>query len=335
VAHAHALGIVARTAPADAARDVLLQIVRGAAAYPEAKRPKVYGEAAWALAALGAKREAIETAALALRLPHSPDGGTLTAIAATARAGDLAAAARAAGDDVMRLDVAAFGAAIGGARDKAAAWRRAVEQNPIASAYVRSAIHLKTLVALGDRAAAEQVLRQSTNPLFDAAAVAEAAGEARDPQAMALARRTILASVPATGAGAPAAAPRAAAALLQIAGVAAAGGLRAELAESAAAMAPYLAQLAAPAREDFTLGVAVAYATLGDAKRARALLPLAGRHEAAWMIDQEVAALEGRWDAIRRGARWVPTLAAAVWGRAAAAKLDDAAMARVLDALCP
>jgi hypothetical protein len=344
-AHARTLGVIARTAPADAAREILLQIVEGAAGFAEHHRPKVYGEAAWALAGLGARSDASRIAALALRLPHVADGGTLTAIAAAARAGDLAAAERAAGDDVMRLDVAAYGAAVGGARDKAAALRRKVEANPIAVAYVRSAIHLKTLIALGDRAAAERVLRESTRPLFDAAAVAEAASQVRDPQAIALARRTILAvaaaqgPIPATSVAPVAAASpansRIPTALLGVAGNAAAAGLRAELDETAAALAPLLPGLPTAAREDFTSGLALSYITIGDAPRARELLSQAVRHADAWMFQQELASLEGRWDAIQRRPGGQPLLAASVGARAIAAKLDPAAVHRVLDAICP
>ncbi len=325
-ANAHVLGIVGRTAPAGAAREVLLEVVRGAARFTEGQRPKIYGEAAWALAKLGAKPEAARTAALALQLPHVADGGSLTAIAAAALAGDLAAAERAAGTDMIRRDAAAYGAALGGERARAQAIRRAIEADPAAVHYVRSAIHLKTLVALGERAAVEQALNASTNPLFDAAAVAEAGAQAGDAGALALARRTILAAPEG---------PRTASSLLQVAGSAAAARLRAELDATAAALAPILARLPAETREDLSLGLALSYVTIGDPAAARPLLAQAGRHPARWMVGQEIASLEGRWDAIVPGAGGEPLYVAGVWARAAAAKLAPEAMARVEAALCP
>jgi hypothetical protein len=334
IGHAHALRVFARRAPDPHGGDLVVAILQQIDKLPAKARSKVLGEGAFGLAQLGRHAEAKAVALRALALPPDGVGGTLTALAALAYAGDLDGALAYAGTDAMRLDVVAFGAALGGKREAAQKLSTQIETAPENVFYKASAIHLKTRVALGEHAALEKALTERTGEprLFDAAAVVEAAAMSRDARAMALALGAIHATTDVT--------PRQRVrALLGFAGNAAVGGQRSLLDDAMRALDRELAgagaSLTADERSDYALGAVAAYVTIGDHAIAAQRMTKVERHPAKAMLAQTIAGLAGKWDAITPGTFTDPAMMAEVWAAVLRANPDDATRARVLSSLCP
>jgi hypothetical protein len=183
---------------------------------------------------------------------------------------------------------------------------------------------------LGDRETLEKALyeRQGEPRLFDAGAVAEAAAMSRDPRAMELVLGAILAADPITE-------HQRARALLALAGNAAVGQQRGVLDQAVRAFDKQLAKITEPDRSDYALGIVSAYITVGDHAAATARMKLVKTHPAKAMVEQTIAALAGKWDAIQPRVFDNPALIAEVWAAVLRANADEATRARVLAALCP
>jgi hypothetical protein len=323
---ANALRVFARVAPAAEARAFVRAIADRAEALPPPARAKVLGEAAWALADAGAMDDARAVAAKGAALPPDGAGGRLTALAALGRVGAIADALALA-DDVMSRDVVAFGAAVGGHRAEAARLRAQIEADPVATYFVHSAIHVKTVAALGDVAALTKELADRAAPtlLPNAGAAVEGGTYAHD-------KRVTLLAIDALAEARGVPGERQAIALVAAAGIAAAGGDRDAVVAAVAAFD----RLPATARGQLDAAPAVSFAVVGaidEARRRLAKSPVDALDRA--MIGATIDAVAGRWDSVPRQLPPDAVLAADLWGRALAAALDAPTAARVLDAICP
>ena len=323
---ANALRVFARSAPAADARRVIGAIVDRADRFPARAQAKLLGEAAWALADAGDLDAARAAALLAAALRPDGEGGRLTALATLGRVGPVTDA-EALATGPMTLAVVAFGAAVGGHRQDAARLRAGIEADPTAMIFVRSAVHLKLVAALGDVPAITRALGEPLDPLLDGGAVVEGGAHVGNAQVM-------MAGVAAL-ASARGVAPRAQArALVGAAGTAAAAG---HLSVVEAAIAAFDA-LPATARGGLELAPAVSYITVGAVDQARARMAAAGPTATAeyrLMFAAGLAAADGGWSELPPRIPAVPALTTDVWGRALTAKLDATSRARVLDAVCP
>jgi hypothetical protein len=88
--------------------------------------------------------------------------------------------------DLLLCSAIGFGAVVGGHREEAWRLRAGIEADATASLFVRSALHLKLVAALGDRAGLEAALAERASPalVLSAAAVVEGGGYAGDSEVM-------------------------------------------------------------------------------------------------------------------------------------------------------
>jgi len=322
---ANAMTIFARTAPAREVRAVVGSIARDAQGLSEGERAKVLGEAAWALAEVGASDDARAIARGCTALLQDGQGGRLTCLAVLGRL-DTIAEARVAATQPMMLDAIAFGAAVARRDQDARVIVAEIEGDPAAKLYVRSAIHLKTRAALGDVAYVTAALAAQTGSalLLDAGAVVEGGAHRRNDAVMhagvaALARATDVTT------------SAKARALLGAAGTAAAAKSRVAVDDAIA----QFEQLGAEARVGLELVPVAVYATLGDVAEARRRFGPGGDAVDRQMFTAGLAAISGQWDDLPARVPANAVLAADLWGHALAAKLDPARAGRVLDTFCP
>lgn len=326
---ASAFGVFARRAPAAEVVALVTSVrARMAELLPHA-HAKILGEAAWALAQIGAVDDARAAALAGAALRPDGMGGRLTAFATLGRLGAVEEAERLAEGDLLLRSAIGFGAVIGGHHEQARRLRAGIDADASASLFVRSALHLKLVAAMGDRPALEAALADRASPdlLLDAGAIVEGGAHAGHGEVTLIGVRAL--------AEASGASPHdKASALVGAAGTAASFGDRraAELALAAFDALP------PSARVGLELVPAVVLASLGDVAAARRRFEAgvaSARARDRAMFEAGLSAMAGEWD---RFPQSVPAasavLVADVWSHALAGEIADDTRARVLASLC-